>query len=149
MFEKLKYLLIELKLIRPSEKDIYKWQHTNQVLKIEYALKYGSYKIREFAAIALGEIGSHESVPYLLHAINDDIQNVSIAALNALENIDYEDDLGKAIIKKRFKWVDKLKEKEEKRRKANLVKKHNIYRWERASKKSFDRVKEQLKKPMR
>jgi len=149
MFEKLKYLLIELKLIQPSERDIYKWQHTNQVLKIEYALKYGNYKIREVAANALGDIGNAASVPYLLNAINDDIQNVSIAALNALENIDCEDDLGKAIIKKRFNWVHKLKEKEERRRKANSVKKHKIYRWERSSKKSFDRVKEQLKRPMR
>jgi len=149
MFEKLKYLLIQLKLIQPSERDIYIWQHTNQVLKIEYALKYGNYKIRELAAYALGDLESHESVPYLLHAINDDIQNVSIAALNALEDINCEDDLGKAIIKKRFNWVQKLKEKEERRKKVNLVKKHNIYRWERASKKSFDRVKEQLKKPIR
>ncbi|WP_347922376.1 HEAT repeat domain-containing protein [Pontimicrobium sp. SW4] len=149
MFEKLKYLLIELKLIQPSENDIYKWQHTNQVLKIEYALKHGNYKIREFAANALGEIGSHESVPYLLHAINDEIQNVSIAALNALDRIECEDELGKTVIKKRFNWLQKLKEKEEKRRKANSIKKYNIYRWERASKKSFDRVKEQLKKPMR
>ena len=149
MFEKLKYLLIELKLIQPSERDIYEWQHTNQVLKIEYALKHGNYRIRELAANALGEIGSQESIPYLLNAINDDIQNVSIAALNALENIDCEDDLGKSIIKKRFNWVHKLKVKEERRKKANLVKKHNIYRWERASKKSFDRVKEQLKKPIR
>lgn len=148
MFGKLKYKFIKLKLIQPSKKDIIRWQHKKHVLKIEYALKNGNYIVRELAANALGELNEPSSIPYLLNAINDDIQKVSIAALNALDRIDCNDDLGKSIIKKRFNWVQKLREKEEKR-KANSDKKYNIYRWKRASKRSFDRVKEQLKRPMR
>ena len=148
MFEKIKYLLIKLKIAQPSIKDIYKWQRTKQVVKIEYALKNGNYKVRELAANALGGLNESSSIPCLLDAINDDIQIVSIAALNALDNIDCNDDLSKSIIKKRFNWLQKIRENEE-RKKENNGKKYNIYRWERASKKSFDRVKEQLKKPMR
>jgi len=115
---------------------------------IEYALKHGNYKTREYAAEALGNLGYHSSIPILFDTINDSVQNVSIAALNALENIGCNDDLGSAIIKKRFNWV-KEKRESDKKRKANKDKKYKIYRWKRASKKSFERVKEQLKRPMR
>jgi hypothetical protein len=148
MFENLKYKLIKLKLIQPSQRDIYKWYRTNKVSRIEYALKHGRYDIRETAAIVLGDIGNKSSIPFLLDSIHDDIQNVSIAALNSLDKIECNDDLSKVVIKRRFNWLQKLREKEEKR-KANKGKKYNIYRWERSSKKSFDRVKEQLKKPIR
>ena len=99
-------------------------------------------------AEALGVTGYTSSIPVLFEAINDKIQNVSIAALNALESIGCEDELGFTIIKKRFNWL-KEKRESDKKREANKGKKYKIYRWERASKKSFDRVKEQLKRPMR
>ena len=76
------------------------------------------------------------------------MQNVSIAVLNALEKLGKSDELVKTIVTKRFNWVKQVRESNAKYE-ANKNKKHKIYRWERASKKSFDRVKEQLKKPIR
>lgn len=146
----LKYYLIKLKLTKPSVRDITVWKNYNQVLRIEYALLHGNYKIREIAAIALGELGHQSSIPILLQHINDDIQNVSIAVLNALEKINCEDQLSKTLINKRFSWVKLQRDKDAKAKtNAQKQKKYNIYRWERASKKSFDRVKEQLNKPIR
>ncbi|WP_246457751.1 HEAT repeat domain-containing protein [Winogradskyella echinorum] len=142
------YLFFKMKLIQPSENTIMDWRDVNAVDKIEYALKHGNYKTRQLAAEALEQIGRPSSIPILLNAMNDKIQKVSIAALNALEALGCNDDLVISITRKRFNWVKELRDKEE-NRKVKKDKKHNIYRWKRASKESFDRVKEQLKKPMR
>ncbi len=148
MLQGIKYILVKLKLIQPSERDIKIWTLTEQVRRIEYVLEHGNYKTRKLAAEALGETGYKSSIPILFKTINDKVHNVSIAALNALEMIGYDDELGAIIIKKRFNWLKNKREKEAKFE-ANKDKKYRIYRWERASKKSFDRVKEQLKRPMR
>ena len=109
---------------------------------------YGNYKTRKLAAEALEHIAKPCSIPALLKCINDEVQNVSIACLNALERIYPNDKLIKTIVKKRFNWANDVREKHAKYE-ANKDKKYKIYRWERASKKSFDRVKAQLKRPMR
>ncbi len=148
MFHQITYILFKLNIVQPSARTIRFWMYTDDVEKLEYVLKHGNYNSRKLAANAIGSLGYHSSIPVLFEAINDKVQNVSIAALNALEIIGCEDELGAVIIKKRFNW---LKEKRDKNAKleANKNKRHKIYRWERSSKKSFDRVKEQLKRPMR
>ncbi|WNH13329.1 HEAT repeat domain-containing protein [Thalassobellus suaedae] len=148
MYYQIAYILFKLKLIQPSENAISFWMQNNHVKKLEYALKFGNYKTRQLAAEALEFAGKPSSIPVLLDAISDKVQNVSIAALNALERIDPEDEIIKTVIKKRFHWVTQIREAS-KKREANKGKKHKIYKWERASKKSFERVKEQLKRPMR
>lgn len=142
------YMLFKMKMVQPSESTILDWMHTHAVDKLEYALKYGNYKTRQLAAEALEHVGRPSSIPTLLHAINDTIQNVSIAALNALEALGCTDELVISITRKRFNWVKELRDKEE-RQKNKKPKKYNIYRWERASKKSFEMVKERLKRPIR
>ncbi|MCB0433537.1 MAG: HEAT repeat domain-containing protein, partial [Mangrovimonas sp.] len=108
----------------------------------------GNYRTRRLAAQALELIGDESSVPYLLKAMNDKVQNVSIAALNALEAINVNDELTLSIIKKRFDWVRELREKKEKFD-ASKGQKSNIYKWERTTKKNFEMVKERLKRPIR
>ncbi|WP_430466636.1 HEAT repeat domain-containing protein [Winogradskyella ouciana] len=142
------YLLFILKLVQPSKNTILSWMHANAVDKLEYALKHGNYKTRQLAAEALEHVGRPSSVPILLHAMNDKIQNVSIAALNALETLGCEDELVISITRKRFNWVKEIREKKEKQS-GQRDKKHNIYRWERTSKKNFEMVKERLKRPIR
>ncbi|WP_422107581.1 HEAT repeat domain-containing protein [Winogradskyella sp.] len=94
------------------------------------------------------QVGQASSVPILLGAIDDNIHKVSIAALNALEAIGYDEELIISITRKRFHWVEKICSKEAKQ-KEKTEKKYNIYRWERSSKKSFEMVKERLKRPIR
>ncbi|MFD2725519.1 HEAT repeat domain-containing protein [Hyunsoonleella rubra] len=142
------YFLFKLNVCQPSENTIDFWMDTKDVPKLEYALKHGNYKTRKLAAEALEHAGKCSSVPALMHAINDKVQNVSIAALNALEALGCDDTLVVSITSKRFNWVKEIRDKAVKQE-ANKGKKHNIYRWERASKKSFERVKEQLKRPIR
>ena len=148
MLHQFTYRLFQLKLIQPTEDTILYWIDTYAFNKLEYALKHGNYKTRQLAAEGLEHIGRPSSIPILLIAINDRIQNVSIAALNALETLGCTDELVISITRKRFNWVKEIRDKEEKQN-VKKDKKHNIYRWKRASKKSFDRVKAQLKKPMR
>lgn len=148
MFYQFSYWFFKMKLSQPSENTINYWVDKNAVNKLEYALMHGNYKTRQLAAEALEFVSRPSSIPVLLVAIDDKIQNVSIAALNTLERLESNEELIKSIIKKRFHWVKNLRDKEEKQ-KNKKVKKHNIYHWERASKKSFEIVKERLKRPIR
>lgn len=142
------YMLFKMKLMQPSEDIIMNWMNSDAVDKLEYTLKHGNYKTRQLAAEALERVGRPSSVPILLIAMNDKIQNVSIAALNALEVLGCNNDLVTSITRKRFNWVKELRDKEEKR-KNRKPRKYTIHRWKRASKKSFELVKERLKKPIR
>lgn len=148
MLHNITYLLFKLNVLQPSQDTIDFWMDAKDVSKLEYALKHGNYNTRKLAAEALEHSGTCSSVPALMHAINDKVQNVSIAALNALEGLGCGDELVISITKKRFNWVKDARDRTAKQE-ANKGKKHNIYRWKRASKKSFERVKEQLKRPMR
>ena len=150
MLTRLKILRFRLKLVKFSERNIQKWKKSKQVDKLEYALIYGNYNSRKIAAEALGEVGIESSIPFLFYAIDDPVKNVSIAALNALDKISKTHELAAIIIKKRFEWLKHKREKDTRdEANKNKPKKYTIYKWQRASKKSFDRVKEQLKKPMR
>ncbi|GAB1855875.1 hypothetical protein MHTCC0001_07100 [Flavobacteriaceae bacterium MHTCC 0001] len=148
MLYSITYLLFKLNIVEPSEKTMGFWMHTNDVSKLEYALKHGNYKTRQLAAEALAYTGQCTSVPVLLQAMDDKVHNVSIAVLNTLEALGCSDDLMTLITRKRFNWVKQVRDKKAKQR-ASAGKKYKIYRWERASKKSFERVKEQLKRPIR
>lgn len=148
MLHNFTYFLFKLKLMQPPQKAISFWMESEDTDKLEYALEHGNYKTRKLAAEALEQIAKPCSIPALLKCINDKVQNVSVACLNALERISPNDELIKTIVKKRFNWVNDIREKKAKYE-ANKNVKHTIYRWRRTSKESFDRVKEQLKKPMR
>ena len=148
MWTTIKYLLFKLKLIQLSEKDFVHFISNDDIEKVEYALKHGNYTTRKLAAETLEIIGDESSVPILLDAMNDKIQIVSIAALNALEAINFDDEFSTSIIKKRFEWVKQLRDSQEKFEESK-GRKYGIYRWERTSKKNFEMVKERLKKPIR
>lgn len=148
MLHHITYFFFKLNLIQPSERTIHFWMSDLQIEKLEYALEHGNYKTRKLAAEALEQVGKPSSIPVLLKAINDKVQNVSIAALNALEKLGDKDNLIKTVINKRFTWASDVRAKHAKYE-TNRNKKYKIYRWERASKKSFERVKEQLKRPIR
>lgn len=144
----LKYILFKLKLRSLSENDILLLEANKDIDKLEYALANGNYKVRMLSAQALGHVGQASSIPYLFIAIQDKVHNVSLAALDALDRLDDNKELKPLIVGKRFEWMKSINEKEAKFE-ANKGKKYKIYRWERASKKSFERVKEQLKKRIR
>ena len=142
------FLLFKLKVIEPSERIIDLWKDTFAINKLEYALINGNYKTRQLAAEALEIIGEASSIPLLIKASNDRIHKVSIAALNALEAIGYSDQLIISITQKRFKWFKTIQRKEE-QLKEKKQQKYNIYKWKRSSKKSFEMIKERLKRPIR
>lgn len=142
MLHYLTYLLFKLNLIQPSERTIHFWTQDLLIEKLKYALEHGKNRTRKLADEALEHVGKSSSTPVLLKAISDKVQNVSIAALNALEKIGSEDRLVNTIISKRFIWASQTREKKAKFEEANKNKTYKIYRWERASKKSFERVKQ-------
>ncbi|WP_411893652.1 HEAT repeat domain-containing protein [Winogradskyella sp. A2] len=147
MLRPLTLLLIKFKWLKPNLNTINRWKYNHDVEKLRFVLQNGSYKTRPLAANALAEINDRSSIPFLLVAIHDNIHHVSIAALNALELLDDENETTRIVTRKRFHWAKLLNEKMNKPSKEKT--KTNIYRWERTSKKNFEMVKERLKRPIR
>ncbi|WP_299111583.1 HEAT repeat domain-containing protein [uncultured Winogradskyella sp.] len=116
MLHQFTYMFFKLKLIQPSEDTIMHWCSTYAVTKLEYALKHGNYKTRLLTAKALEQVGQASSIPILLVAMHNKIQNVSITALNALESLGCSNELMISITRKRFNWVKKIRTKEEKQK---------------------------------
>ncbi len=141
-----RYLLFKLNVLQPSQDTINLWTNNKDSIKLKYVLQNGNYKTRVLAANALSFIRDYSAIPLLLNIIDDKIQNVSIAALNALEDLDTNKKTITLIYKKRFEW---LKLNREKKNRKVKKRKNNIYRWERTSKKNFEMVKERLKRPIR
>lgn len=148
MSHQIVYILFKMKMIQPSEKHLLFWMENDEIGKIEYALEHGNYKTRKLAAEIIEKNGKPCSIPALLKCMNDKVKNVSIAALNALEKLSSNDELIKVIIKKRFNWAKQIRDNNKKQN-SNYDKKHKIYKWQRTSKKSFELVKERLKRPIR
>ena len=105
-----RYLLFKLNVLQPSQDTINLWTNNKDSIKLKYVLQNGNYKTRVLAANALSFIRDYSAIPLLLNSIDDKIQNVSIAALNALEDLDTNKKTITLIYKKRFEWL-KLNEK--------------------------------------
>ncbi len=148
MYHRIIFILFRLKLLQPSKRYMEFWANHGEVDKLEYALQNGNYKTREYAANGLKTAGDKASTPLLLNAINDPIHKVSIAALNALEAMDHNNELIKSITSRRLNWFKYYSDKE-KREAEKVKRKYTIYRWERTTKKNFEMVKERLKRPIR
>ncbi|MEM1001330.1 MAG: HEAT repeat domain-containing protein [Bacteroidota bacterium] len=148
MYNQIIFLLFKLKLLQPSKNRIDIWTYSGETEKLETALIHGNYRTRELAARGLSIAGKSSSKPVLLAAISDPVHKVSIAAMNTLETLDQKKELIKPISNKRLDWFKYYsnKNKDSKEKKKG---KHNIYRWERTSKKNFELVKERLKRPIR
>ncbi len=146
MLGRITFILIKLKLLQPNKKILNGWTRKFDAKKLRYVLINGNYKIRPLAAQALADINDTTAIPLLLNSINDNIYNVSISALSALDDLDTNLETDRLINRKRFYWTNILN------RKANKPKKKygkaNIYRWERKTKKNFEMVKERLKRPI-
>lgn len=142
------FILFKLNLLQPSKRHMAYWIKNGDTNKLEYALKKGNYKTREYAAKGLEIVGNSTSAPVLLNAIYDPIHKVSMAALNALETLDPNNELITTITNRRLNWFKHYSDKERMESKK-VKKKYTIYRWERTSKKNFEMIKERLKRPIR
>ena len=126
------------------------WLHRQFVRKdigaIEYALQNGLYDIRKQAANYLGELESEASRLLLVQTINDPVPAVSKAAMKALEEIGVGTIIKEHIASKRSYWKDYKKEIVTENRSSDS--KYIPDRKDRPSRKSFENLKQMLRKPM-
>jgi hypothetical protein len=112
---------------------------------IHWALQFGMYDVRQTAANFLGELKSKKSIRLLSNAVDDKIKNVSFAAMDSLWVILPNKKVENKIKLKKEFWIS-IKEKEIENRK-NRKKPTNLVRNERTSKKTFENIKNLLRKP--
>ena len=131
-----------------TTKRIESWIDEKKIEELEYALKHGTYKIREEAVLGLGKLKSERSLSVISALLDDDVRPVSCAAMNAIESIGLDSDLEKRIEGKKAFWKkEELREKES--AKTFLTNKlPKSYSLERGSKKTLENAKQMLKKPM-
>ncbi len=138
-------ILIRSGLLKLSINRVEKWAVNGRVDEIEYSLEHGMFNVREKAAQELGKLKSKASVPLLVHAIDDKIKNVSLAAMKAIEEIQPTTDFQEKIKSKRKYWTEReTQEKQLKRKPSSQTNR----KWERRSKQTLDNLKQMLKKPM-
>ena len=113
---------------------------------IHYGLQMGRYDTRELAAKYLGKIKSVDSTDNLLNAIDDPVPAVSEAAMCALEGIDINSDVIRRIQDKRAYW--KKRELNRGNSGRSDEKKYIPERKDRPSRKSYENLKQMLRKPM-
>ncbi|MCR9174040.1 MAG: hypothetical protein NXI10_16175 [bacterium] len=142
----LKKLFVTLRFSSLSKKWLDRKRRKKNIPAIEYALKRGTYDIRALAAKYLGELRSSVSKHALVSSIDDSVYLVSEAAMCALENIGVDADIQETIQKKRLFWVERKKEPEIKGR--SQEKGYMPEKKDRPSRKSFENLKQMLRKPM-
>lgn len=113
---------------------------------IHYGLQMGRYDTRELAAKHLGRIKSVESTENLINAIDDPVPAVSEAAMCALEIIGISPDIERRIQEKRAYW--KKRELNKGTSNHSSEKKYIPERKDRPSRKSYENLKQMLRKPM-
>jgi len=113
---------------------------------LEFALENGLYDTREMAARHLGKLESEASKEKLIQAMDDPVPAVSEAVMQALEKIGGDPSLTKSIVQKRAYWKNLALER--KTRDRSSEKKYMPERKDRPSRKSFENLKQMLRKPM-
>ncbi len=138
-------ILFHMGLLTLNQKWLDKQISKNNVDALHFALVHGLYDIRLKAAEHLGTLREQASAPFLKAAIDDEVQLVSEAAMHALELIGCSAEIQSEIETKRRYWLTRS---EQAKNKKPREKTYTPNRKERPSKKSFENLKNMLKKPM-
>lgn len=119
------------------------WIRKGDISFLEYAAQNGLHNIRRDAIIGLGILNSKDSESILTDAIDDSYRSVSLAAIDALKNMNRTPELNQRMEEKEKYWAERtIKNKPAEKWKSKMPK------WERNSKKTFENVKELLRKPV-
>ncbi|XOV66941.1 MAG: HEAT repeat domain-containing protein [Fluviicola sp.] len=139
-------ILIKTGYKRVNEKWLNKQFARGKVDAIEYALRKGHYDVRQLAVEYLGDLDSKKSIPLLISTIDDPVSSVSEAAMNSLEKIGTDLATKSRIQEKRAYWKKHKSKVEIKDRSPEN--KFTPERKDRPSRKSFENLKQMLRKPM-
>lgn len=143
MFSK---LLVKSGLMQMSHEWLNRQFVRKDIGAIEFALENGLYDIREQAAHYLGELKSENSRFLLVQTIHDPVPAVSEAAVKALEEIGMGETINELIASKRSYWKQYKKEIVTENRSSES--KYVPEPRDRPSRKSFENLKQMLRKPM-
>lgn len=86
--QNLRSILFRNGFFRINERKIQRWIENHEFEKLVFALENGFYRLRLKAAQGLGELGEKKAILYLEKTIEDSVQVVSVAAMDAIEKID-------------------------------------------------------------
>ena len=141
-------ILFQNSVLKLNEKQIENWISNRKIENLEFALKNGNFRIRKRVLDALGELKSQTSIELIIDKIDDKVKIVSLSAISALEKIGINSETKKLINNKIEFWKEKDIKEVEKR--INFTNRNNyeIPYWERTSKKTYENMKEMIKKPM-
>lgn len=112
---------------------------------IEFALQNGLYDVRKASAEYLGENDCGSAIPLLVKALDDEVQVVSESVMKALESLSDSEEIKAKIESKKEFWVKRAEEAESKLVTEKLYQRE---RKERPSKKTYENIKQMLRKPM-
>lgn len=143
---KLFQIFVKLRIIRLSPNWIKEKIDSNDVDAIAFGLLYGKYNVRVPAVNYLSKIDSDNSRRALISAIDDPMKQVSFTAMESLELRNCSDIVKDKIESRKQYWKQVETEKQNRQKSKNKF--YTPDRKDRPSRKSFENLKQLLRKPM-
>jgi len=134
----------QIGLLRLNDKIIQKWKVNGDVDALIYALGDERYDMRFAAVKALGLLRAKKAKLSILKLLNDRVERVSIASIEALRKIGISSKIEKEIEVKIEYWDNKRESRHENNDSNHY---HEKPKWKKRDWKAI--IKQQLRKPMR
>lgn len=138
-----------LKLIKPNRKRIRRWAAHGEVIALGKVMKRGSFAARRDVLVSIRDFHVEGAYHLVKKALNDSVGVVALTSCDVLENGEIDAGLRNEIARIRTCWKEKLRQQ-----RVNFKKSASgsgvlwTERHQRPSNKSFENVKQMLKKPM-
>lgn len=141
-------VLLKMGLVDLNVHQMEKLMHESNSEMIIWAFRNGRYDVRNRAVNYFGKNESDDAVPMLQEAVDDEVDVVSLNAMVQLEKLSNDPVILNQIERKREYWRTENAHREKRRNRSH--KKQSVFSEpkERGSKKTFDNVRNMLKKPM-
>lgn len=143
---KLFQTFVKLRIIRLTPKWIEQKIESNDIDAIAFGITYGMYNVRVPSVNYLSKIDSEDSRRVLISAIDDPMKLVSETAIESLERMNCSDFTKNKIHRRKLYWNQI--ETEKLNRQKSKEKMYMPERKDRPSRKSFENLKQMLRKPM-
>ena len=145
---KFRNILLKLGLFDLNSKRMQQLVHTSDHRMIRWAYDNGKYNIRLMAVEYFAKTNLHDSIPFLLKAMEDKTEIISQTAVSGLERLSDSAEILKECANKRQFWMDENNYREGRRNRVHHKSSALSESKERGSKKTLDNVRNMLKKPM-
>ncbi len=144
----LRTVFLKMGLLDLNVKQMEQLMHESDWEMIVWAFRNGRYDVRNLAVSYFAECGSHDAVLLLQEALEDEVEAISLNAISQLESVSDDPAVLDQTKRKGVYWSEENAYREKRRNRSHKKQSVLTEPKERGSKKTLDKVRSMLKKPM-